>query len=165
MSELPPPPPKPKGSVGYWIVGSTLIGMAVVAFVIGTTTTTRPSHSWGRSSHSPGIVVPRNASLIVGRWYVGRSTARRTGLALSARPTRSSGPRADATDCSQSAPRRSRRRRICPTRDRTVRADTFPELYERGDNDALLDSLHDLEADPVMRGWLVEYQKMELDEP
>ncbi len=35
MSELPPPPPKPKGSVGYWIVGSTLIGMAVVAFVIG----------------------------------------------------------------------------------------------------------------------------------
>jgi hypothetical protein len=73
----------------------------------------------------------------------------------SIRPTRSSGPRADPTDCSQSAPRRSRRRRICPTRDRTVRADTFPELYERGDNDALLDSLHDLEADPVMRGWLV----------
>ncbi len=46
--------------------------------------------------------------------------------------------------------------------DDTVRADAFRQLYERGDNDALLDSLHDLEADPVMRGWLVEYLKMEL---
>ena len=44
----------------------------------------------------------------------------------------------------------------------TVRADAFRQLYERGDKDALLDSLHDLEVDPVMRGWLVEYLKMEL---
>ena len=47
----------------------------------------------------------------------------------------------------------------------TVRADAFRQLYERGDKDALLDSLHDLEADPVMRGWLVEYLKMELGKP
>jgi hypothetical protein len=46
----------------------------------------------------------------------------------------------------------------------TVRADTFRQLFERGDNDALLDSLHDLEAGPVMRGWLVEYMRMELGE-
>ena len=46
--------------------------------------------------------------------------------------------------------------------DDTVRADAFRQLYERGDNDALLDSLHDLEADPLMRGWLVEYMKMQL---
>jgi hypothetical protein len=39
----------------------------------------------------------------------------------------------------------------------TVRADTFRRLYERGDKDALLDSLHDIEADPFMRGWLVEH--------
>ena len=44
----------------------------------------------------------------------------------------------------------------------TVRADTFRRFYERGDNDALLDSLHDLEADPVMRGWLVEQLRLEL---
>jgi hypothetical protein len=29
-----------------------------------------------------------------------------------------------------------------------VRADAFRQLYERGGNDALLDSMHDLEADP-----------------
>jgi len=45
----------------------------------------------------------------------------------------------------------------------TVRADTFRQPYERGGNDALLDSLHDLEADPVMRGWLVEYLRLQLD--
>jgi hypothetical protein len=44
----------------------------------------------------------------------------------------------------------------------TVRADAFRQLYERGGEDALLDSLHDLEADPVMRGWLVEHLRLEL---
>jgi hypothetical protein len=44
----------------------------------------------------------------------------------------------------------------------TVRADAFQQLYERGDNDALLDSLHNLEADPVVRGWLVEHLNTEL---
>ena len=34
--------------------------------------------------------------------------------------------------------------------------------FDLGDNDALLDSLHDLEVGPVMRGWLVEYLKLEL---
>jgi hypothetical protein len=47
----------------------------------------------------------------------------------------------------------------------TVRADAFRQLYERGGKDALLDSLHDLEVDPDMRGWLVERLKMELDGP
>src|SRR4051794_33609305 len=46
--------------------------------------------------------------------------------------------------------------------DDTVRADAFRQLYERGGNDALLDSLHDLEADLVMRGWLVEYLRLVL---
>jgi hypothetical protein len=46
----------------------------------------------------------------------------------------------------------------------TVRADAFRQLYERGDNAALLDSLHDLEADPVMRGWLVEHLQLKLGE-
>ena len=44
-------------------------------------------------------------------------------------------------------------------------ADAFRQLYERGGKDALLDSLHDLEVDPLMRGWLVEYMKLELGEP
>jgi len=35
-------------------------------------------------------------------------------------------------------------------------------LYERGGNEALLDSLHDLEANPVVRGWLVECPRLEL---
>jgi hypothetical protein len=47
----------------------------------------------------------------------------------------------------------------------TVRADAFRQFYERGDNEALLDSLHDLEVDPVMRGWLVEYMRLELRGP
>jgi hypothetical protein len=46
--------------------------------------------------------------------------------------------------------------------DDDIRADAFRQLYERGGHDALLDSLHDLEADPVMRGWLVEGLRMEL---
>jgi hypothetical protein len=37
----------------------------------------------------------------------------------------------------------------------TVRADAFRQLYERGGKDALLDSLHDLEAEPIIRGWLL----------
>ncbi len=44
----------------------------------------------------------------------------------------------------------------------TVRADAFRQVYERGGKETLLDSLHDLEADPVMRGWLVEYLRMGL---
>jgi hypothetical protein len=42
-----------------------------------------------------------------------------------------------------------------------VRADAFRRLYERGDNEAMLDSLHD----PVVRTWLVEYLAMELRGP
>jgi hypothetical protein len=37
--------------------------------------------------------------------------------------------------------------------DDAIRADTFRQL---------LDSLGDLEADPVMRGWLVEHLRIEL---
>jgi hypothetical protein len=37
--------------------------------------------------------------------------------------------------------------------DDAVRADAFRQFYERGTHDALTD----LEADPVMRGWLVEH--------
>jgi hypothetical protein len=46
--------------------------------------------------------------------------------------------------------------------DDATRADAFRQFHERGGNDALLDSLHDLEADPVMRGWLAEYLRLEL---
>jgi uncharacterized membrane protein HdeD (DUF308 family) len=38
MSELPPPPPKPRSSVGYWVVGCALIALAVGAFVVETVT-------------------------------------------------------------------------------------------------------------------------------
>jgi hypothetical protein len=48
--------------------------------------------------------------------------------------------------------------------DESVRADSFRQLYERGSHDAMLDSLHDLEADPIIRGWLVEYLRMQLGE-
>ncbi len=44
----------------------------------------------------------------------------------------------------------------------TARADALRQLYERGGRDALLDSLHDLEADPLVRGWLVEHLRVEL---
>jgi hypothetical protein len=37
-----------------------------------------------------------------------------------------------------------------------------PILHQRGGKDALLGSVHDLEADPVVRGWLAEYLKTEL---
>ena len=44
-----------------------------------------------------------------------------------------------------------------------VRADAFRQFYERSGHDALLDSLHYLEADPVMRGWLVEHLRLALE--
>jgi hypothetical protein len=46
--------------------------------------------------------------------------------------------------------------------DDEVRVDAFRQLHERGGHDALLDALTDLEADPVMRGWLVEHLRLEL---
>jgi len=36
-----------------------------------------------------------------------------------------------------------------------VRADAFRQFHERGVHEPLLDALTDLEADHVMRGWLV----------
>ena len=45
----------------------------------------------------------------------------------------------------------------------TVRADIFRQFYERGGHEPLLDALADLEADPVMRGWLVEYLRIRLE--
>jgi len=47
--------------------------------------------------------------------------------------------------------------------DDAVRADAVRQFSERGGNDALLDPLHDLEADPVMRGWLVGYLRLALE--
>ena len=47
--------------------------------------------------------------------------------------------------------------------DDIVRADAFRQLYEQGAHHALLDSLHDLEADPVTRGWLAENLRLALD--
>ncbi len=44
-----------------------------------------------------------------------------------------------------------------------VRADLFRQLHERGTHEALLDAMTDLEADPVMRGWLVEYLRLALE--
>jgi hypothetical protein len=49
--------------------------------------------------------------------------------------------------------------------DDTVRADAFRQIYERDGHDALLGSLHDLEADPIMRGWFVEYLRLEVSDP
>ena len=43
-----------------------------------------------------------------------------------------------------------------------IRADAFRQFHERGGQEAVPDALTDLEAEPVMRGWLVEYLKMEL---
>ena len=43
-----------------------------------------------------------------------------------------------------------------------VRADAFRQLHERGTNRALEDALLDIEADPVMRGWLTEHLRLEL---
>jgi hypothetical protein len=46
----------------------------------------------------------------------------------------------------------------------TIRADAFRQFHERGGNEALLDALTDLEADLVMRGWLVEHLRIVLEE-
>ena len=40
--------------------------------------------------------------------------------------------------------------------DDAIRADAFRQFHERGGHEALLEALTDLEADPIMRGWLVE---------
>jgi hypothetical protein len=42
-------------------------------------------------------------------------------------------------------------------------ADAFRQFYERGGHAPLLDALTDLEGDPVMRGWLVEYLRLALE--
>jgi hypothetical protein len=47
--------------------------------------------------------------------------------------------------------------------DDLMRADCS-DSFRRGTHEALLDAMTDLEADPGMRGWLVEYLKMELGE-
>jgi hypothetical protein len=47
-------------------------------------------------------------------------------------------------------------------RDDATRARTFKQLHERGGHDALLDALTDLEADPLLRGWLVEHLRLGL---
>jgi len=46
--------------------------------------------------------------------------------------------------------------------DDVIRADAFRQFHERGGHEPLLDALTDLEADPVMRGWLVEHPRLEL---
>jgi hypothetical protein len=43
------------------------------------------------------------------------------------------------------------------------RVEMLRQLNERGGRHALLDYLNGLEADPVMRGWLVEYLRLRLD--
>ena len=47
--------------------------------------------------------------------------------------------------------------------DDEVRADAFRQLYVQGGHELLLQALTDLESDPVMRGWLVEHLRVELD--
>lgn len=47
--------------------------------------------------------------------------------------------------------------------DDAVRADAFRRLHERGGQEALLDAMTDLEADPVMRGWLVDHLRLQLE--
>ena len=44
-----------------------------------------------------------------------------------------------------------------------ARADVYRQLYERGDHAALLDALTDLEADPILRGVLVEHLRLQLE--
>jgi hypothetical protein len=58
-----------------------------------------------------------------------------------------------------------RSRRAIPCRriglhQRRRRGLALRRLYERGCNDASLYSLHDLEADPVIRGWLIEHLRL-----
>lgn len=46
-----------------------------------------------------------------------------------------------------------------------LRAPTRSGNYmSAGGHEALLDTPHDLEADPVMRGWLAEHLRLELEE-
>lgn len=60
-------------------------------------------------------------------------------------------------------PERARELLLLLEADDVVRADLFRQMHERGTNEALLDAMTDLEADPVMRGWLVECLRLELD--
>jgi hypothetical protein len=46
--------------------------------------------------------------------------------------------------------------------DDDARPELFRQLYERGTNEALLDAMTDLEANPVVRGCLVEHLRLEL---
>lgn len=46
--------------------------------------------------------------------------------------------------------------------DDASRAEAFREFHEHGGHDVLLDALADLEADPVIRGWLIEHLRIEL---
>jgi hypothetical protein len=46
--------------------------------------------------------------------------------------------------------------------DDAIRADAFRPFYERGGHEPLLDALADLEADPVMRGWLVGFLRLKI---
>ena len=46
--------------------------------------------------------------------------------------------------------------------DDAIRAEAFRQYHDRGGHEALLDALTDLEADPVMRGWLVDQLRIEL---
>jgi hypothetical protein len=47
--------------------------------------------------------------------------------------------------------------------DDEVRADAFRQFYVEGGHELLLQALTDLEADPVMRGWLVEHLRLEIE--
>lgn len=47
--------------------------------------------------------------------------------------------------------------------DDEIRADAFRQLYLQGGHELLLQALTDLEADPVMRGWLVEHLRLEIE--
>ena len=38
----------------------------------------------------------------------------------------------------------------------------FRQFHERGGHEALLDALTDLEADPILRGWLAEHLRLQL---
>jgi hypothetical protein len=44
--------------------------------------------------------------------------------------------------------------------DNAFRADAFRHLHERGRLHALLDAITDLEADPVMHGWLIAHLRL-----
>lgn len=52
----------------------------------------------------------------------------------------------------------------CPSveSDDAVPAGAFRQFHERGGHEALLDALTDLEADPILRGWLAEHLRLQL---